>query len=187
MRSRPDGGRSDKRGNMQMLPNGNAFVGWSENSYISEHSLDGRVLYEARFASKRFVSYRSYVFNFTGTPTDRPALKAFAYGTGPAQSVSAYYVSWNGATEVAAWRFYDMEGDRLLGEKAKTGFETAFHQTDTFASSIYVEAVMRDGTVMKWADRHPVAVELPDEWREQDRNKPGPPSLADATDGKDEL
>lgn len=185
--TRPDGGRSDKRGNMQMLPNGNVFVGWSENAYISEHAPDGRVLYDARFASKRFVTYRSYLCNFTSTPTDRPVLKAFAYGTSPAESVSAYYVSWNGATEVVGWRFYSDVDDELLGEKVKTGFETVFHQTRTFASSVFVEAVMRDGTVVKWADRHSVAVELPEVWNEDSRKKPEPAKPAGPIDVKDEL
>lgn len=172
---------------MQILANGNVFVGWSENAYISEHSPDGRVLYEARFASKRFVSYRSYLSNFTSTPKDRPALKAFVYGTSPDDSVSVYYVSWNGATEVAAWHFYNADGDKLLGEKMKTGFETVFYQTHTFASEVFVEVVMRDGTVVKWADRHPVAVELPEVWNEDSRNKATRAKPVGTIDGKDEL
>lgn len=75
----PDGKRSDKRGNFQLLQNGNAFVGWSDNGYMSEHSPGGRVLMEAQFASKRFVTYRSYKFNFTGRPAELPALRGFVY------------------------------------------------------------------------------------------------------------
>ncbi|KAJ5147868.1 hypothetical protein N7526_001220 [Penicillium atrosanguineum] len=33
---RPDGGSTERRGNMQTLPNTNVFVGWSWDSYISE-------------------------------------------------------------------------------------------------------------------------------------------------------
>ncbi|PYH91687.1 hypothetical protein BO71DRAFT_432628 [Aspergillus ellipticus CBS 707.79] len=39
--ARPDGGLSRMRGNFQMLETGQAFVGWSEQGYHSEHAPDG--------------------------------------------------------------------------------------------------------------------------------------------------
>lgn len=163
---RPDQGRSDKRGNFQLLPNGNAFVGWSENSYISEHHPDGRVLMEAQFISDRFVTYRAYKFNFTSrAPAEPPVLKAFVYGTEPEKSISVYHVSWNGATEVAEWAFYDdyeQEG-RLLGKTKRTGFETAF-QSFSFAEKVYAEAIDKDGNVLGKAEA--VSVIKPSGWKE---------------------
>ncbi|KAI5356761.1 putative arylsulfotransferase [Septoria linicola] len=144
---RPDNGRSDKRGNFQLLPNGNAFVGWSENSYISEHSPDGEVLMEAQFTSDRFVTYRAYKFNFTSAPAELPVLKGFAYGLSPDQSVSVYYVSWNGATEVAHWEFYTKEHE-FLGRVERSGFETMFQQTSRYADEIYAQALSADNRVL---------------------------------------
>lgn len=145
--NRPDDGRSTKRGNFQLLPNGNAFVGWSENSYISEHSPDGRVLMEAQFASDRFVTYRASKFNFTSTPVELPVLKGYAYGESPGRSVSVYYVSWNGATEVAAWEFYS-EDHHMIGRTPRSGFETAFQHTSHYIESVYARAVDADGTTL---------------------------------------
>lgn len=146
-RSRPDGGRSTKRGNFQLLPNGNAFVGWSENSYISEHSPDGRLLMEAQFTSERFVTYRAYKFNFTSAPSEAPILKGFAYGESPDRSVSVYYVSWNGATEVTSWDFYSEDGS-LLGRAPRRGFETSFQQSSTFTERVFAKAISIDGVVL---------------------------------------
>ncbi|KAK4505517.1 hypothetical protein PRZ48_003480 [Zasmidium cellare] len=146
-RHRPDDGRSEKRGNFQLLPNGNAFVGWSENSYISEHSPDGRLLMEAQFTSHRFVTYRAYKFNFTSAPSEPPVLKAFAYGESVDQSVSVYYVSWNGATDVAIWEFYD-EDDALLGRAPKSGFETTFSRSSRYRDKVYAVAVSAGGVVL---------------------------------------
>lgn len=158
---RPDDGRSTKRGNFQLLPNGNAFVGWSENSYISEHSPDGRVLMEAQFTSDRFVTYRAYKFNFTSAPAEPPVLKGFAYGESPERSVSVYYVSWNGATEVATWEFYN-EDHRIIGRTPRSGFETAFQHTSRYIEMVYARAVDADGGTL---GESPVeAIDVPHGW-----------------------
>lgn len=146
--SRPDDGRSQKRGNFQLLPNGNAFIGWSENSYISESSSSGRVLMEAQFTSDRFVTYRAYKFNFTSAPAELPVLKGFAYGQSPERSVSLYYVSWNGATEVARWEFYDSKDHHMIGRTPRSGFETAFQHTDRYIDSVYARAVDANGLTL---------------------------------------
>lgn len=161
---RPDGQRSDRRGNFQVLPNHNAFVCWSENSYVSEHTPDGRLLFEARFASRRLVTYRAFKFNFTGNPIEFPVVKAFAYGEGPETSVSVYYVSWNGATDVAEYRFYDGETDALLGVKPRQGFETMLMQSKSYADFVYVEVIMKDGSVGSLSDL--AIVQRPAEWPE---------------------
>lgn len=143
---RPRFKQSIMRGNFQLLPNGNAFSAWSENCVISEHSGDGELLMEANFRSTRLVTYRTYKFNFTGLPSHPPDLRAFVYGTGPASSTTVFYVSWNGATEVAQWRFYSIvDGEEvILGSKMKTGFETMF-QVSGYDQAVLVEAVGADG------------------------------------------
>lgn len=147
---RPGKKRSALRGNFQLLPNGNAFVGWSVGCHISEHSSKGDTLFEAEFQSDRFVSYRAYKFNFTSSPAESPVLKAFAYGTEISASTTVWYVSWNGATEVRSWNFYMASGDEdgvLVGSKQKRGFETMY-QSVGFQKHVYAEAVDVDGSVL---------------------------------------
>jgi hypothetical protein len=150
---RPDGGLTDMRGNAQMLPNGGVFVGWSEQGYVSEFTADGRLVLEAKFVSERYKSYRSYKFNFTGSPTEPPSLKTFAYGSGTsvADMVSVCYVSWNGATEVAKWNFYGSHrkstGFSMVGSTAKTGFETSY-MSARYIKYTYAEAISSDGRIL---------------------------------------
>lgn len=148
---RPDGQLSRLRGNFQLLPNSNAFVGWSSNCYITEHTYDGELLLEARFTSQRFVTYRAYKFNFTGNPTEPPTLTSYVFGTTPETSTTVCFVSWNGATEVAAWDFHRNSSttsqSSLLGRASKTGFETMFQITG-FEPSIYAEAISAEGQVL---------------------------------------
>jgi hypothetical protein len=163
---RPDRELSRLRGNFQLLPNGNAFIGWSSNSYISEHTYDGELVMEAQFASYRFVTYRAYKFNFTGNPIEPPTLKTFVYGTSPATSTTACYVSWNGATEVESWAFYQsdssMTSPSFIGSTLKTGFETMF-QSSGFESSVYAEAISADGKVL---GRSPIEATIkPSTWQ----------------------
>lgn len=161
---RPDGGLTALRGNFQHLPDGNTIASWSENAYISEHAPGGQLLLEGRFASKRFVTYRAYKFNLTGHPTEPPVLKAIVYGVSPRTSTTSWYVSWNGATDVAEWRFCRGQQGSLptiVGSAAKDGFETLF-LSDGFEGMVYAEAVARNGTVIGRSEA--VRAELPREW-----------------------
>ena len=117
---------------------------------------------EAQFASERFVSYRAYKFNFTSWPEEVPTMKGFVYGDKVEESMSVYYVSWNGATDVAAWDFYNAETDELIGKKLRTGFETMYSQSRLFADFVFAEAIAEDGSVM--GRSHTVVVERPLEW-----------------------
>ena len=147
---RPDSSLSRLRGNAQFLDNGNLLTCWSDNSFLSEHSPDGELLMNAAFRSTRFVTYRGYKFEFSGTPAEAPIVKALANGATRERSTTTIYVSWNGATEVASWKFYgespDME-DILLGTKRRTGFETSFH-SDGYAPLLYAEAIAEGGSVL---------------------------------------
>ncbi len=92
---RPDGNTTDVRGNFHMLPNGNVVGGWSGPSYVSEHTADGKVVLEARFKSDRFVTYRTYKFNFTGTPSEPPVVHSSVFGTSSELSTTVTHVSWS--------------------------------------------------------------------------------------------
>lgn len=149
---RPDNGFTYLRGNVQYLPeSGNVFAGWSDRGYMSEFTSEGTCILEADFASSRFCTYRAYKFNFTGTPTEPPALKTLAYAGLSGESISTFHVSWNGATEVASWKFHGSPRNESgsfveLGSVRKTGFETTF--VSQFVRWGYAEAIAANGTVL---------------------------------------
>ena len=158
---RPDQDRSLLRANFQRLGGtDNWLAGWSDNAYLSEHTTDGRLLMEAEFASKRMVTYRTYKMNFTGTPTEPPAVKSFVYGSDPDNSVTVSYVSWNGATEVDRWEFYNSNGD-LIGDTQRQGFETRL-MSNGAQSRVYAQAIAVNGSVLGRSDEY--RVEIPFEW-----------------------
>lgn len=156
---RPDGGLSKVTGNVQILSNRNVVVCWSEGGYITEFTEDGKVVLEARFLAREFVTYRAYKARWTGKPVDMPNLKVqMIRSEGKAKTLA--WVSWNGATEVVRWVFYggDTAGEegeketkegrttaafKLLGSAHSSGFETAFVYDD-FAEYVYAEAVGSD-------------------------------------------
>jgi len=100
----PDGDNhhSIKRGNLQVLENGNILMGWSERARITEHTPDGTIVMEAKLQPVWLGTYRSYKFAFAGFPSQRPRAAGEASDAdveGGAQTTM--YASWNGATEVA--------------------------------------------------------------------------------------
>ena len=147
---RPDGLLTDRRGNTQVLLNGNVVLNWGDRGYLSEFTADGRRLVDAEYISSRFGNYRAYKFNFTGSPTEPPALKTYAYGSGASADdmVTVFYVSWNGATEVASWNFYGTQDASarlsMIGSATKSGFETSY-MSPRYIKYTYVEAVSADG------------------------------------------
>ena len=111
------------QGNMQALANGNVFVGWGSEPFISEFSQHGELLFNAQFPPNG-ESYRAFRFPWNGRPTDEPAV---AVEQRPDDKVTLY-ASWNGATEVATWEVLaGPSPSRLesLGSVARDGFETA--------------------------------------------------------------
>lgn len=137
---------------MEYLPNGNVFGGWGENAYFSEYSKPGgELVYEASFLSHRFANYRTYKGEFVARPQTKPDIKAFATVNSRGIQTTTIYVSWNGATEVAEWRFFagsssqNKDGPLQLGTASKTGFETSFVVT-AYHPIVFVEAVDIYGT-----------------------------------------
>ena len=147
----PDGQLSRRRGNVQMLGNGNFFICFSEKCYVTEFTADGRLLFEGKFLGDRNGVYRGSKFNFTASPDDGPTVKTFAYRINQRDAAAVSYVSWNGATEVKTWKFYGSQNKnteyQLLGEARKTGFETVF-TTDAYSEWNYVEALAANGAVL---------------------------------------
>jgi hypothetical protein len=86
------------QGNVQVLPNGNVFVGWGSSPFFSEYTKDGQLLFDAEFPGSA-QSYRAFRLPWKGNPGDEPAL---AVERGSDDRVMLY-ASWNGATEVETW------------------------------------------------------------------------------------
>ena len=113
---------AESQGNMQLLPDGNWFVGWGQEPDFSEYGSGGQLLFDAHLPSHE-QSYRSFRFAWTGAPAHRPT---FAYAAGAARGI--VYASWNGATLVSSWRLLEGSGPTRLVATAtvpRTGFETA--------------------------------------------------------------
>jgi len=160
--TRPDGRHTHLRGNLQHLPSGNLFGAWSKNLYISEHTSEGEVVYEASFTSRRFVLYRAYKFNFTARPIESPVIGAFASVTARREFTTVVYASWNGATDVHEWRNHSADDSvplgKLIGSARRSGFETAI-VCKGFHPAVYAEAVNVDGESLGMSSS--VKTELP--------------------------
>ncbi|EEU43769.1 uncharacterized protein NECHADRAFT_95070 [Fusarium vanettenii 77-13-4] len=125
----PDGLSAHTQGSVQILPNKNFFVNWGQAGAVTEFNKDGKVLFHSYLDSAPegiFVqSYRGFRANWTGNPSEEPAVAAFKRQEKSGLDV---YASWNGDTEAASWRFYarslEQSQDQLLGEFERKGFET---------------------------------------------------------------
>jgi hypothetical protein len=91
---------SASQGNMQTLPSGNTVVGYGGVPAISEYAADGALLFDAHLPYD-LTFYRAFRFPWSGRPLSPPTALASLNNTGEETIVHA---SWNGATEVAAWR-----------------------------------------------------------------------------------
>jgi hypothetical protein len=121
----PDKLLSTSQANMQVLPNGNVFIGWGSEPFFSEFSRDGKLLFNARFPPNNNHSYRTFRFPWKGQPQDAPAA---VVAESESDGRVTLYASWNGATEVATWEVLaGPSPSRLepLGSVPRDGFETA--------------------------------------------------------------
>jgi hypothetical protein len=140
----PDKLFADAGGNMQVLPNGNVFIGWGRARVFSEFSKDGDLLFSASFP--KYGSYRAFRFPWSGHPSDRPVTVAER----TSEEEVSVYVSWNGATQVTAWEVLagaspsELES---LGSIPRNGFETAM-LVRTAEPYVVVRAKDRSGRVL---------------------------------------
>src|SRR5205823_14375463 len=86
-------------GGEQLLPDGDIFVSWGQQPYVTEFDSNGRANFDAHFTVPT-SSYRAYRFPWNAQPPTTPALAA-ANGT---DGTAELWASWNGATDVTAWR-----------------------------------------------------------------------------------
>jgi hypothetical protein len=88
------------QGNMQTLAGGDTVVDYGGVPEISEYAPDGSLLFDAHL-SFDMSSYRGFRFPWSGQPLSPPAVLASLNNTGEETIV---HMSWNGASDVAAWR-----------------------------------------------------------------------------------
>ncbi|WP_312354833.1 arylsulfotransferase family protein [Aminipila sp.] len=94
------------QGNVQKLDNGNEFIGWGQESYVSEFENAGNtanepsvnLIYDMQFP-KENLSYRAFKNKWVGMPLDPPEIEVKVM----CQEVIVY-ASWNGSTETDAWQ-----------------------------------------------------------------------------------
>jgi hypothetical protein len=133
------------QGNAQTLPNRDLFVGWGADPEFSEYSPSGHQLFDGSF-ELGVNSYRAYRFPWTGHPSGRPAL-AITDSSGGAVTL---YASWNGATQVSAWRVRGGRSGAALEpvtQARRTGFETVMHVTSSLPY-FEVQALDANGKVL---------------------------------------
>jgi hypothetical protein len=130
---------------VQVLPDGNVFVGWGSEPFFSEFSRGGELLFHAAFAPWG-ESYRAFRLPWSGRPDDDPTVTT----AGGRKGKTTLYASWNGATEVAAWQVFAGPGpDELapVNSVPRRGFETVI-EVETAEPYVGVRAEDRSGRPM---------------------------------------
>lgn len=144
------------QGNVQVLSNGNILVGWGSQPTLTEFAPDDRIVFDATMPAG-IQSYRHRRYEWSAMPVDPPAIAVdqLAAGSGSQLRVTAY-ASWNGATDVAAWRLSaGPEGALVPIETAvRTGFETVITGLveDAAATSASVTALDATGEDLATSD-----------------------------------
>ncbi|HEY1688136.1 MAG TPA: arylsulfotransferase family protein [Solirubrobacteraceae bacterium] len=136
---------AESQGDVQVLSDGDTFVGWGQEPFFSEFGPKGEVLFSAHLPTGS-SSYRAFRFPWSGTPSEPPRV-AIQSGSGGALNV---FASWNGATAVSSWRVLGGASKGHLGEIATTPLtsfqtETAVHTKDTLLA---VQALGKSGEVL---------------------------------------
>ena len=114
---------SDTRGDVQILPNGNVFVGWGGAPFASEFGPAGDLRFDVALWPGE-LSYRACRYPWRGQPSGSPAAAAEKTSSGGA----IVYASWNGATDVQRWQILagaTADGLQIAATAPRGGFETA--------------------------------------------------------------
>ena len=132
------------QGNVQVLDNGNVFVGWGSEPIFGEYTATGQQVFNGQLAADQ--SYRAFRFPWVGMPDEPPRAVARSSGVGTVD----VFVSWSGATEVTRWEVLAGSADSSLVPVAsgrRVGFETRI-SVKTTASHVAVRALDQGGRVL---------------------------------------
>jgi hypothetical protein len=134
---------SGSQGSMQLLANGNVFVGWGEIPRVSEFDYAGRMLFDAVLGEK-YQSYRAFRLPWTGLPAEAPAIAVGAHG-----SDRTVYASWNGATDLHSWQLLagaQADAMRAVSSTRSRGFESELRTGASAGPYLAVQALGTGGT-----------------------------------------
>jgi Arylsulfotransferase (ASST) len=137
---------SRSQGDIQLLSNGDSFVGWGQIGEASEFSPNGTMTFDMHLAPPT-SSYRALRVAWHAEPVTQPEL---ALGR-PAHGAIELYASWNGATDVAGWRVLAGASRSKLsavGTYPASGFETAMLARTT-APYLRVQALSANGALLR--------------------------------------
>lgn len=152
---------SSSQGSMQVLPSDSTsdprvLLGYGYVGVWTEFSAEGEVLCDNRFSAVSswgkgdVQSYRVLKAPWRGEPSWSPAV---AFGDDTQQS--SVFVSWNGATEVKAWRLQQAKESACLDEAwedvsttQKTGFETELDVGDCDLRFLRIVGLDAEGEVL---------------------------------------
>jgi EmrB/QacA subfamily drug resistance transporter len=142
----PHGANFDSQymGNVQSLPNGNVFVGWGSQPFLSEYDSSGQFVLDGELP-RPDQSYRANLEQWVGLPPYPPVGAARRVG-----GSTKVYASWNGATEVTTWRVLagnSVNRMAVVATAAKSGFETAIPLPGAY-TAVKVEALGANGRVI---------------------------------------
>jgi hypothetical protein len=137
---------SASQGNVQTLASANTVVGYGGVPAISEYAPDGELLFDAHLPYD-MTFYRAFRFPWSGRPQSPPTALASLNNTGEETIVHA---SWNGATEVAAWRVLAGHPGSLAAQTtiATSGFESSAILPNHKYPYVAVQALDADGHVL---------------------------------------
>jgi hypothetical protein len=115
----PKGLLSQSQGSMQVLDNGNVFIGWGRNPSFTEHTIDGECVFDVLFSPWRspatngdgLDNYRTYRMDWKATPYWDPVIAIENH-----EGVMTAYASWNGATEVKSWVLVSTRVAQVMNE-----------------------------------------------------------------------
>ncbi|KAI4718167.1 hypothetical protein E4T48_05608 [Aureobasidium sp. EXF-10727] len=151
---------SSSQGSMQTITSNatsdpRILLGYGYVGVYTEFAADGTVLCDNRFSAMSswgtgdVQSYRALKSPWKGQPSWPPAVVL------DPETQSSVFVSWNGATEVVAWKLQqadqspcDDEVWQDVSSTAKTGFETEVTIEDCELRFLRVVAVDADGMVL---------------------------------------
>lgn len=136
---------AQSQGSVQVLADGNTFVGWGSQPYFSEFGRNGSQLFSLRFPLP-MQSYRAFRSPWWGQPSTPPSISVSATPRG-----TRVYASWNGATDVASWRV--LAGPSTTAGLAPLGsFTNAHFESTTWVPSMQsyfaVQALDAHGNVL---------------------------------------
>jgi Arylsulfotransferase (ASST) len=136
---------SGSQGNLQVLANGDVLIGWGARPFVTEYTPAGKVVFDAHMKGP-YESYRSYRYEWSGEPSEPPAIAAIVNAHSGTLSV---YASWNGDTRTASWRVLAGNSAHALAPVAtvpRAGFETKI--SPHRARYVAVQALDETGAVL---------------------------------------